>query len=163
MFTRIDFSVRLRSCPGCKRQPRIDHNFFCEATWNSHSIRARRRQLIKPSVLGAGAFFFIWLICHDDFCLGLETVMFYCCPENQEMWVHSEHTKHVAFLFIQSSLKNVAMAVFNSAPLLQKSSLLQTGHLKTCPFTSTVRGSGLVNSFINLDFNYWHNESHFRN
>jgi len=45
--------------------------------------------------------------------------------------VYSEHTKHVAFLFIQSSLKNVAIAVFNSAPLLQKSSLLQIGHLKT--------------------------------
>jgi len=62
--------------------------------------------------------------------------------------VHSEHTKHVAVLLVQSSLKKVANEVLSCAPLTQKNVLSQTGHLNSCPFTSTVLGSGFLNSFI---------------
>ena len=64
MFTRIDYEGRLRSCLGCRRQPRIDHSLLCEATWKAYPIRARRSQLIKPSELALVNFKI--LICHVD-------------------------------------------------------------------------------------------------
>jgi hypothetical protein len=75
----------------------------------------------------------------------------YFCPKNQEICVQFEHTKHVAVLFAQSRLKNVANEVFNCALLVQKCLLLQMGHINSCPFTATVSGSDFVNSPIIIE------------
>ena len=60
----------------------------------------------------------------------------------------SEHTKHVALLSAQSKPKKVASDVFKSGRLIQKYLLPQTGQINSCPFTATVNGSDLLNSFI---------------
>ena len=57
--------------------------------------------------------------------------------KNHEIWVHSEQTKHVAERLAQSSLKNVAIGVFNSGRLLQKVVFEQIGQVSGVPFTST--------------------------
>lgn len=66
-------------------------------------------------------------------------------PKNQEIWVQFEHTKQLALRFAQSKLKKVATEVFNCARRVQKKLLLQIGHLNSLPFTSTVKGSLLLN------------------
>jgi len=52
---------------------------------------------------------------------------------------------HVALAFAQSTLKNVASAVFNCASRCQNKSPSQIGHCKTFPFTSTRSGSFFPN------------------
>ena len=80
--------------------------------------------------------------------------------------MQSEQTKHVAERSVQSSLKNVATAVFNCAFLVQNKLLEQIGQISICPFTSTVTGSffskrfikdGFIIIIIKLNINYLKN------
>ena len=64
------------------------------------------------------------------------------------MWVHFEQTKQVALRFVQSRLKKVATGVLSKTRFVQKSELLQTGHLNSFPITSKVCASLLSNSAI---------------
>jgi hypothetical protein len=67
----------------------------------------------------------------DEFFNFIVRVRFSCFfyPRNQDICVHSEHTKHVAERLVQSRLKKVAIDVFSWALLIQNVVFSQIGHL----------------------------------